>query len=107
MRRRIDHDQVRLTYAILDPLCSAPARQRSKVKADRLCPEPRPPQLDPRREVALRIDVESRDPCAAPRPGNRELGGERRFAGAALALCNRDDRPRHSTCALAEAGGGW
>ena len=37
----------------------------------------------------------------------RKLGGERRFAGAALALCDRDDQPRHSPSALAEPGGGW
>jgi len=68
---------------------------------------PRPPQLDPGREAALWIDIESRDPRAASCPGDRKLGGERRFAGAALALCDRDDQPRHSPSALAEPGGGW
>ena len=80
VRRSIDQDQIRRTYSIVDPLRGAPARQCRKIKTDRLCPEPRPPQLDPGREAALRIDIESCDPRAAARPGDRKLGGERRLA---------------------------
>jgi hypothetical protein len=55
----------------------------------------------------LRIDIQGRDPRAALRPGNRELGGERRLSGTAFALRNRNYQPRRSTSALAEADGGW
>src|ERR1700730_16069063 len=40
-------------------------------------------------------------------PFPRAAPAAARFAGAALALCDRDDQPRHSPSALAEPGGGW
>ena len=107
VRRSVDQHQIRPTYPIFGPLCRAPARQCRKIETDCLCPEPRPPQFDPSREAALRIDIESRDPRAATRPGHGKLRGERHLTGAALALCNRNDQPHHSTSALAEANGGW
>src|SRR6266404_6439370 len=66
------------------------------MEADRLCPEPRPPQIDPGGKTALRVDVEYCHPRSLPRPNDRQLSGERRLAGAALALRDRDHQARHS-----------
>src|ERR1700730_17379741 len=104
MRRTVDHDEIGAARLILDPLCGTPSGQCCKLEAYSLGTEPHPPQIDPRGEAALRIDVEESDPQTLSQPCDGELGCERRLAGAALALRDRDYQPRHRP-ALAEVDG--
>src|SRR6516165_8010023 len=91
----VDHDEIAVARPILDPLRGAPPGQRGEVEADGACAQPRAAQVDPSGETALRVDVEQCEPSALPGPCHGELRGERRLAGATLALCDRDHQPRH------------
>src|ERR1700730_11345735 len=101
MGRTVDHDEIGCARMISDPLPRAPAGECCKLKADSPDAEPRPSQFGPCRETPLRVDVEQSDRQTLPQPRDSELCGERCFAGAALALRDRNYQPRHRP-ALAE-----
>ena len=95
VRRAVDDDEIGLSGAIGDPLLGAPAGHRRELKADRRVPEPLPSQPHPGGEAGLRVDVEHGDLRTLPRPGDRQLRGQGRLAGPALALRYRDHPSRH------------
>src|SRR5215813_15586913 len=58
MRRAIDHDEIGAARPILYPLRRAPTGERCEIEAGDVNSEPRAPQIDPRSQAPLWVDIE-------------------------------------------------
>ena len=91
MGRAVDQHDIVVARPALDLRRDSPAGDRGDIDVRPGLPPPLAPQAEPGGEARLRVDVDDRNAPSRRRPGERQMRGQRRLAGAALLLCDGDD----------------
>src|SRR5215211_2198509 len=89
-----EHSSRAREVACLAP--GSPAACSTKAHPGRRFAQTALARLEPLAEAALRVHIEDCHRFASVHQGHREVGGDRRFPGAALLLCDSDDLAGHA-----------